>query len=105
MSNLTSKTVGMAPLKKMAQLINDRKEQAQILVDQFKSVFTTDKNDLTFPNTKRRAMNPIPPLKITVQGVEKLLLNISKAHRPDLIPNIMLKTCAWQSAPALRTIF
>ena len=99
--------IGVAPLKKMGQLINDRKEQAQILVEQFKSTFTIDSDDSNLPDTKKRAKRPIPPLVITTEGVEKLLLNIkvNKATGPDLIPNILLKTCARQLAPAMRSIF
>ena len=89
----------------MGQLINDRKEQAQILVEQFKSTFTIDSDDSNLPDTKKRAKRPIPP--ITTEGVEKLLLNIkvNKATGPDLIPNILLKTCARQFAPVMRSIF
>ena len=98
--------IGVAPLKKMGQLINESKEQAQTLVEQFQSVFTPDDNS-QLPDTKKRAKKPIPPLKITVDGVEKLLLNIkvNKATGPDLNPNIMLKTCANQLAPAVCSIF
>ena len=97
--------IGGAPLKKMGQLINDSKEQAQILVEQFQSVFTPD-DDSQLPDTKRRAKKPIPPLKIAVD-VEKLLLNIkmNKATGPDLIPNLMLKTCGHQLAQAICSIF
>ena len=44
---------------------------------------------------------------IKTEGVEKLLKNIvtSKACGPDNIPNIILKNCAVQLAPGLRTIF
>lgn len=91
----------------MGHLINDSKEQAQILVEQFKSTFTIDEDDSRLPDTKKRAKKPIPPLHITTNGVEKLLLSIkvNKAHGPDLISNSMLKTCARQLAPALCTIF
>ena len=100
-------SVGVAPLKEMGQLLNDSKDKAQILVDQFKSVFTQHKNDSFLPEVKKKAKTPIPPIRITTQGVEKLLNNIntSKATGPDKISNIMLKTCASQLAPALRTIF
>ena len=70
---------GVAPLKKMGQLINDRKEQAQILVEQFKSAFTVDSDDSNLPDTKKRAKRPI--------------------H------NILLKTCACKLASAMRSIF
>ena len=79
--------IGAAPLKKKGQLINESKEQAQILVEQFQSVFTPDDNS-QLPDTKKRAKKPISPLKITADGVEKLLLNtkVNKATETDLIP-------------------
>jgi hypothetical protein len=42
-------------------------------------------------------------LKITIEGVEKLLknTNTSKATGPDRIPSIILKTCAEEVAPCL----
>ena len=99
-------SIGVSPLKKMGQLVNDGKGKAQILVEQFQSVFTRD-DDQQLPDTKKRAKRPISPLHITTNGVQKLLqgINISKAQGPDKIANIMLKTCAIQLAPALSTIF
>ena len=96
----------MPPLKKMGQLVNATKEKAQIMVEQFQSVFTRENDDL-LPDTKKGARRAIPPLIITVDYVEKLLcgINISKAQGLDQIANIMLKTCASQLAPAMATIF
>ena len=76
------------------------------MVEQFQSAFTRENDDL-LPDTKKRARRAIPPLIITVDGVEKLLcgINIPKAQGPDQIANIMLKTCAPQLAPAMATIF
>ena len=51
---------GVVPLKKMGQLINDRKEQAQILVEQFKSAFIVEGDDSNLPDIKKRAKRPIP---------------------------------------------
>ena len=99
-------SVGVPPLKKIGQLINASKEKAQIMVEQFQSVFTRDSNN-HLPDTRKRAKQPIPALRITVDGVKKLFLgiNTSKAQGPDQIANIMLKTCAPQLAPAMATIF
>ena len=99
-------SVGVPPLKKMGQLVNATKEKAQIMVEQFQSVFTRENDDL-LPDTKKGARRAIPPLIITVDCVEKLLcgINIAKAQGLDQIANIMLKTCASQLAPAMATIF
>ena len=40
-------SVGVSPLKKMGQLVNDGKGKAQILVEQFQSVFTRDDDQQT----------------------------------------------------------
>ena len=98
--------VGVSPLKKMGQFVNDSKEKVQILVEQFQSVFTRD-DDQQLPDTKKRARRPTSPLRITTDGVEKLLrgINTAKAQGPDKIANIMLKTCASQIAPALTNSF
>jgi len=91
----------------MGGLVSDSKEKAQLLIDQFKSAFTKDTGDTHLPDTTKRCRTQIPPLSITTIGVEKLLRNINpaKAQGPDMIPNLVLKTCASQLAPALSTIF
>ena len=70
----------------MGQLINDRKEHAQILVEQFKTTFTVESDDSNLPDSKKSAKRPFPPLVVTTEGsrVEKLLLNIkvNKATGP-----------------------
>lgn len=77
-------SIGVPPLKKMGQLVNVTKEKAQIMVKQFQSAFTRD-NNYQLPDTNKRARRPVPPLLITVDGVEKLLhgINLSKAQGPD----------------------
>ena len=99
--------VGIAPLKRMGRLLNDSKDKAEILVSQFKSVFTQEGDNSSLPDTSKRAKESIPHLYITSEGVEKLLrgINPSKAQGPDRIPNLVLKTCAVQLAPGLATIF
>ena len=86
--------------------VSESKEKAQILVEQFRSVFTIeDSSDM--PHMEKQYRHKLPDLTIKTEGVEKLLKNIvtSKASGPDNIPNIILKKCAVQLAPGLRTIF
>ena len=55
-----------------------------------------------------KSIPSIPDLSVTVKGVEKLLQDPivwSKAMGPDQIPNIILKTCAKELAPAIAEIF
>ena len=96
---------GIAPLKKGANLISDIKGKAELLLDQFKSVFTKA-TDNTLPKTKIQAKTDISPIKIEQKDLEKLLrqVNPNKASGPDIIPNRILKECAEPIAPILQTI-
>jgi len=49
----------------------------------------------------------IPDLKITVEGIAKLLslIDTRKTTGPDNIPNVMLKMCAMELAPANASLF
>ena len=107
---MTSKkqdNIGVAPHKRYGGLTNESKEKAEILNNQFKYVFTKPKPNISTTVLPQRAGSTIQNLKITVEGVEKLLKNTnpSKAMGPDRIPNIILKTCADELAPCLRNIF
>ena len=95
---------GIAPLKKGTQLISDNKGKANLLIQQFKSVFTQT-TDTTLPSTKIQCKNKIKPIIIKQEGLEKLLskVNPSKSSGPDNIPNRILKECAVQLAPILQT--
>jgi hypothetical protein len=97
---------GIAPLKKGTQLISDNKGKANLLIQQFKSVFTQT-TDTTLPSTKIQCKNKIKPIIIKQEGLEKLLskVNPSNSSGPDNIPNRTLKECAVQLAPILQKIF
>ena len=49
--SLRTDNSGVAPLKKEGQLVADTKQKANILNEQFKSVFTTESIDNTSSNT------------------------------------------------------
>ena len=95
---------GIAPLKKGTNLISDSKGKAELLLNQFKSVFTKPTNN-DLPSTRIQSKK-IRPIIIDQKGLEKLLANInpSKASGPDNIPNRILKECAIHLAPILKTI-
>ena len=84
--------IGVAPLKRSGGLY-ESKEKAEILNNQFKSVFTKPKPNISTTVLPQRAGSTIQNLKITVEGVEKLLKNTnpSKAMGPDRIPTSSLK--------------
>jgi len=98
--------IGVAPLKTNEQLVNDSKGKAEILIRQFKSVFTREQHT-TLPKTTKHIKDTIPTIIIRPEGVEKLLtqLNPSKASGPDDIPNKILKECSKQLAPGLASIY
>ena len=93
-------------IKNKGKLISNSKGKAEILIQQFKSVFTIDKNT-TIPDTTKHIEETIPNLIITEKGLEKLLkdVNPSKAARLDGFPNRILKECASQITPGLTAIF
>ena len=98
---------GVPPLKnKEGYLKSDSKAKAEILNDQFKSVFT--KEDMNNkPNKGQSPYTPMQNIKVTAKGIEKLLCNLktNKATGPDQVPAFILKTAAKEIAPALAQLF
>ena len=94
-----------SPGSRTLQLHSDSQSKANILLRQFKSVFTRT-TTTTLPNLKPPPAH-IQPITITAPGVAKLLrdLKVSKAPGPDGIPNVVLKTLADNIAPSLTLIF
>ena len=96
----------MAPLRQDKQLFSDSISKAQLLSEQFCSVFTTDTPsvacrrpyDLTYP--------PIPDVSIDERGVRRLLdqLNPSKAAGPDVIPAAFLKNLPEELTSAIAAL-
>ena len=82
-----SDSFGVSALKENGQLFSDGTKKADILNQQFASVFTRDSGESW---ARLYALNypAIKPLTIDQNGVEKLLqgLNVSKASGPDYPP-------------------
>jgi len=99
--------VGIAPLKNRDGFIHsDSKAKAEILNDQFRSVFT-EEDTTTMPD---KGPSPHPTMAdITIQskGVRKQLagLNAHKASGPDGISNAILKIAADELAPVLTRLY
>ena len=53
-------------------MISDSKGKAELLLDQFKSVFTKT-TDNTLPKTRIQAKTDITPIKIEQKGLEKTI--------------------------------
>ena len=97
---------GVSDLKTDEDIITDDKGKAEILNDQFTSVFTEE--DLsTVPDMGVDPKPCVGALEITVEGVVKQLnsLNPQKASGPDGIPSWFLKQNAAIIAPTLTHIF
>ena len=83
----------MAPLKKDGLTFCDRQNQANIMGNQFSSVYTTedtaDLPDLGPSNTQRA-----PPINVEAKGIQKLLKDLKphKASGPDSIPTRLLNS-------------
>ena len=97
---------GVSPLKENGQLHSDSRRKAEILNNQFCSVFTS-KDTTNIPKLPEPPNTEMPKFEITVQGVTKLLegLNGGKASAPDKLPNLILKNAAIEISPFIKIIF
>ena len=84
--------VGISPLKDGGKLHTDSIKKAEILSNQFKSVFTHE-DTAAIPHLHGPDYPTIPSLEVTPLGVTKLLkcINPKKAQGPDEIPCRILK--------------
>ena len=89
---LNNNSVGVSDLLSNDKLYSDGKTKANILNDQFFSVFTNEDTS-QIPTTKPFLNSKIKQLIITPEGVNKQLqnLNPNKASGPDQIPPWFLK--------------
>ena len=97
---------GVAPLEKDGHMQSESQAKADILNDQFTSVFSYE--DTThIPRKEGVPCQTLPDVTIHEKGVFKLLKNINphKATGPDQIPGKLLKELAPQITPVLTTIF
>ena len=99
--------VGVSGLKSNGKLYQDSQSKAEILNNQFKSVFTKEDPKERNPELSEPCYPEITELNITIPGVEKLLkaLNVNKASGPDSIPNKVLRHCSEELATAVTRIF
>ena len=106
MKSKKSDSMGVAPLKKAGLVYSNPSEKANILNEQFCSVFTEEDMN-SMPDLGESPHPDMPDIQVTVQGVHKLLknLNPSKAAGPDNIPCRLLVLVAQEIAPALTLLF
>ena len=97
---------GVAPLKRDGVAHSDSQVKANILNDQFSSVFT-EEDTSTIPSLGHSTHPDLARISVSEEGVQKLLggLKIHFAAGPDEIPARLLKEYASELAPALTLIF
>ena len=104
--NKRADSSGVAALQKDGVLHSDSRQKAEILNNQFTSVFSKeDKQNI--PDLDGAPHECITDIKISEKGVFKLLRNINphKATGPDKIPGRLLKELASAISPVLTYIF
>ena len=102
-----SNNSGISPLKENGTLFSDPKKKAEILNNQFQSVFSKDTNPNDTQTQPDKLFPDMPDIQITEPGVLKLLLNLKphKAQGPDNISPKILKELAVEISPSLTLIF
>ena len=98
--------VGISPLNDGGKLHTDSIKKAEILSNQFKSVFTHE-DTTAIPHIHGPDYPTIPSLEVAPLGVTKLLngINPKKAQGPDEIPCRILKEIDNELTPAVTAIF
>ena len=97
---------GISPLRDGGTLHSSPKEKAEILNNQFSSVFTNEDSS-NIPDLGESPYTTAPDITVTEKGVRKLLdgLNPNKASGPDQISSRFLKSMSAAVAPILTIIF
>ena len=99
---------GVAPLKAEGQLHPDASKKAEILNQQFTSVFTSDDED-DFSGTvlEGPSIPPMGNIRVDERGMAKMLqnLDVKKASGPDELPCRLLKELPNELAPIYTDIF
>ena len=104
--NKQQENIGVSPLLDKGNLYVDNKSKAQILLNQFASVFTKP-SPVPLPKVKPKTSTSLSDIKIEEKGVLKLLKNlkVSKAPGPDAISTRIVKECADELCPGITRIF
>ncbi|KAK3101678.1 hypothetical protein FSP39_005405 [Pinctada imbricata] len=102
-SSKKTESTGVAPLKSSDGLTySDQATKANILNEQFSSVFNANEDLTTIEDIKSPPYSPMPDIEISTRGVQKLLagLNIHKASGPDGVSTRLLKSFSSELAPS-----
>ena len=98
--------LGVGVLRKDGKDITNSVEKAEVLNQQYASVFTKENANST-QSIGNHQFPMISNLEIESQGIAKLLSNLDpkKANGPDQLPTRVLKEAATEIAPIIRLIF
>ena len=102
---LKKENSGLAPLKVGGKLVTSPQQKADVLLEEFSSVFTQeDKESIPWLGP---ALKTIEDITVTTNGVKKLLeqLKPHKAAGPDRISNRVLKEAADELTPVITVLF
>ncbi len=99
--------MGVAPLKVGSFVHSDPKRKANILNNQFTSVFSADDGSPVPDLNDSDAHPTMDEILVDLNGVIKLLKNVKPftASGPDKIPAMLLKESAEEIAPAIQLLF
>ena len=99
-------SIGVSPLMKDGTLQSDSSVKANMLNEQFVSVFTNEDTS-SLPNLGPSRHPTVPDFTITTEGVRKLLAKVKphSAAGPDNIPAYLLKEGAEELASPLSLLF
>jgi hypothetical protein len=98
---------GVAPLKRYGIAYSDARMKANILNNQFTSVFTSEDPLQPLPDLDPSTHPALSDITITQEGIQKLLchLNPYKATGPDQVSPRLLKEPSKQISPELTLVF
>ena len=99
---MRTENIGIPTPRTQTKLCTTDKERADILNEQFLSVFTNERN-VDVPDKGQSSFPDIPDLNTSTAGAEKqlLFLNPTKACGPDELPSGLLRTVAQELTSAL----
>ena len=88
-------------------MYSDSVNKANILNEQFSSVFNKNEDTSTIKDKGLSPFTPMEPITVSTDGVRKLLngLNMHKATGPDGVSPRLLKTLSDELAPVLTVLF
>ena len=92
--------VGVPALISNGKTLTDSLEKAEVLNNQFYSMFT-DEDLINTPQIDQLEYPTMPEISFNTSGIHKLLLDLdtNKSPGPDLIPAIILKKCTDEISP------